>query len=198
MFTTRIWRDAGWYENADGGSGGGESGGGSDGMSLEKLQAELEQTRAALKAANKEAAERRRRLDEIEGAEAKRKEAEQTEAQKLLARAETAEKHLVETQENARRAAIRGAVLLAAAKNDFVDAEDVYKLADLANVSVGEDNTVTGAEEAVKLLAKNKPHLLKQVQGINNINAQNRGTTSAPTIDDIVQRKRANGGYVPL
>lgn len=51
-----------------------------------KTQEELERTREALKKANKEAADRRKRLDELEAAEAKRKEAEMTEAEKTQAR----------------------------------------------------------------------------------------------------------------
>jgi hypothetical protein len=51
-----------------------------------KQQEELERTRTALKAANKEAADRRKRLDELEAAEAKRKEAEMTETEKTQAR----------------------------------------------------------------------------------------------------------------
>ena len=49
----------------------------------EQLKAELETLRKALKEANREAADRRKKLDAIEEAENKRKEAELTEAQKL-------------------------------------------------------------------------------------------------------------------
>ena len=47
---------------------------------------EFDKMQAALKDANKEAATRRKRLDELEAAEAKRKEAEMTEAQKAEAK----------------------------------------------------------------------------------------------------------------
>lgn len=47
---------------------------------------EFDKMQAALKDANKEAAARRKRLDELEAAEAKRKEAEMTEAQKAEAK----------------------------------------------------------------------------------------------------------------
>jgi hypothetical protein len=48
-----------------------------------EMAAELERTRIALKAANKEAAERRKRLEELETAETKRKDSELSELDKL-------------------------------------------------------------------------------------------------------------------
>ena len=48
-----------------------------------EMATELEKTRAALKAANKEAADRRKRLEELETAETKRKESEMSEVDKL-------------------------------------------------------------------------------------------------------------------
>lgn len=47
-----------------------------------EIAAELERTREALKKANREAQERRKRLEELEAAEVKRKEAEMTDAEK--------------------------------------------------------------------------------------------------------------------
>lgn len=52
----------------------------------DELQAELDKARKALKDANKEAAERRKKLEEYEQAEAKRKQAEMTEAERAQAR----------------------------------------------------------------------------------------------------------------
>ena len=51
-----------------------------------KLEAELEKTRKALKDANKEAADRRKRLDELEKAEQERQQAQMSEQEKLQAR----------------------------------------------------------------------------------------------------------------
>lgn len=67
-------------------------------------KAEFDKLQAALKEANREAASRRKRLDELEQAEAKRKEAEMTEAQKLQAALEavTAKAARLE-RENAQR-----------------------------------------------------------------------------------------------
>lgn len=56
-----------------------------------QVAAELEKTREALKKANKEAAERRKRLEELEAAELKRKEAEMTETERVQAKLKTLE-----------------------------------------------------------------------------------------------------------
>lgn len=64
------------------------------------LAAELERTKLALKGANKEAAERRKRLEELEQAETKRKESEMSETDKLkkaLAETETKLKQMERT-----------------------------------------------------------------------------------------------------
>ena len=61
---------------------------------VEVSKAEFGKMQAALKEANKEAAARRKRLEELEAAEAKRKEAEMTEAEKAQKRAQELEAKL--------------------------------------------------------------------------------------------------------
>lgn len=61
---------------------------------VEVSKAEFEKMQAALKEANKEAAARRKRLEELEAAEAKRKEAEMTESEKATKRAQELEAKL--------------------------------------------------------------------------------------------------------
>lgn len=65
-------------------------------VTAEEAIAELERTRAALKEANKEAAARRKRLEELEAAEQKRKEADMSEIDRLKAQHEQATKELGE------------------------------------------------------------------------------------------------------
>ena len=70
-------------------------------------KAEYEKQQAALKEANREAAARRKRLEELEAQEAKRKEAEMTEAEKATKRAQELEAklHAYELSELQRAAA---------------------------------------------------------------------------------------------
>lgn len=78
-------------------------------VTVEQLQAELDRARDALKTANREAAERRKKLDAIEAEETKRKEAEMTEAQKLAKQLEaaTAELQTLKTTDIKRRLAAK-------------------------------------------------------------------------------------------
>jgi hypothetical protein len=114
--------------------------------------AELERMRVALKAANKEAADRRKRLEELEAAEQARKTAEMTELDKARAEAEQARKDIAEARAGARTALIRAAFVAEAAKVGATHPDDVHRLADLAGVDVDESGTVTGVAEAVKSL----------------------------------------------
>lgn len=200
-----LWCDAMLLFAADtGGSGGGDSDdtGGNDGNdetpTVEALQAELAETRKSLKAANREAQERRLKLQEVEDAEKKRKEQEQTEAQKAQARADEAERKLSEALATQQKRTIRHAVELAAGKMNFHDPADAYALADLTDVQIGDDDKVSGVEEALKALVKSKPHLVKQQQSNGDINAGSRGRSTGATVDDLVAQKRRSGQYAPL
>jgi hypothetical protein len=197
----KNWRDAGmFYEAENGGADGGTT---SDGgaMSPEQLQAELERTRAALKTANKEAADRRKKLEEIESNEAKRKESELTEVQKAAKRAEVAESDLKTVKERYRTNAIRNEIKLYAQNAGFVDTEDAIALADLSSVDFDEtSDKVSGAKEAIDALAKAKPHLLKTPErpAAPNINSTGGGPRPPITSEQIIQNKRSSGEYVPF
>jgi len=197
----KNWRDAGMFYEADtSGSGEGTT---SDGgaMSPEQLQAELERTRAALKTANKEAAERRRKLDEVEANEAKRKESELTEVQNAAKRAEDAEKSLQQTKERYRTNAIRNEIKLYAQNAGFVDTNDAIALVDMSGVDFDEaSDKVSGAKEAIDALAKAKPHLLKASERPQapNINSTGGGPRPPITSEQIIQNKRSSGEYVPF
>jgi chromosome segregation ATPase len=79
------------------------------------LAAELERTRAALKQANSEAAERRKRLEALETAEAKKKESELSEVEKLTKRLQEAEAKLSQKEKTEARRAVAEKVGLPAA-----------------------------------------------------------------------------------
>jgi len=201
MLNTNRWRDAITHEQAtDGGAGTGNDGansGNAGEMSAEQLKAELERIRGALKLANSESAARRKKLDEIEAAETKRKEQDLTEAQKVAKRAEEAEAKAKDLEQRYRTTTIRHAVEIAAVKLEFADPSDAYLLADLTGVELDDAGKVQGVDKVLKALAAAKPHLIKRQQA-GDINAQNRGGAQAPTVDELVQRKRASGEYMPL
>lgn len=162
---------------------------------------EVEQLRAALKAANKEAADRRKKLEALEAEDAKRKEAELSESQKAEKRAKEAEAKVLEMEQRWRDGMLRSAVTIAATQAQFYDPEDAYRLADLASLTVNNDGTVTGVDDAIKAMAKAKPHLVKVATTATtppDVNAQNRGQQRTPSLDELVQKKLASGNYTPI
>lgn len=195
------WRDAGIFYEADATGEGTSTTSDGGAMSPEQLQAELERTRAALKTANKEAAERRKKLEEIEANETRRKESELSEVQKAAKRAEEAENSLKQVKERYRINAMRNAIRLAAQNAGFVDTEDAIALADLSSVDFDEtSDKVSGAKEAIDALAKAKPHLLKTPErpAAPNINSTGGGPRPPITSEQIIQNKRSSGEYVPF
>lgn len=116
------------------------------------VQAELEKTRIALKAANKEAAERRKRLEDLESAEQARKTAEMTETDRLKAELEAAKADVAKADARAKDMLIRSAFVAEAAKAGASYPEDVYRLADLSAVDVDDTGKINGVAEAVKAL----------------------------------------------
>ena len=55
---------------------------------------------------------------------------------------------------------IQAETRVAAATMGFVSPEDAYRLADLAEVVVDDDGSVSGVKKALEKLAKDKPYLL--------------------------------------
>lgn len=118
--------------------------------SAKALEAELAAARKALKEANREAADRRKKLEQYEKAEAERLQAEMTELDKAKAEAEQARKDAETARNEARLTLIRSAFVSEAAKQGAAYPEDVYQLADKSGVEVDDSGAVTGVAEAVK------------------------------------------------
>lgn len=114
--------------------------------------AELERTRIALKAANKESADRRKRLEQLEAEETARQQAAMTETDRLKAEIEQAKAEAAKAQAQARETLIRAAFVAEAAKAGVAHPEYAYPLADRSAVDVDDTGAVTGATEAVKAL----------------------------------------------
>jgi hypothetical protein len=129
-------------------------------QTAEEVKAELERVRKALKDANKEAADRRKKLEALEAAEKERADKELTETERL-------QKKLAEIQQQAEQATqlanqrlVRQAIVTQAARLNFADPEDAYDKLKNTQFEI-EGETVTGVEDAVKKLAERSKHLLK-------------------------------------
>lgn len=154
----------------------------------EDVKAELEKVRKALREANKEAADRRKKLDAFEAAEKERQAAQMTELEK--AQAEIAEaKRLAAEAEEARTAAeakaqerlLKAAVIAEASKQGFNDPADAWLLVDRSKIEAGEDDSFKGLDKAIEAVLKAKPYLAK---------AEDRPRIGTP-------RSQPNGGKPP-
>lgn len=178
--------------------GAGDDSASSETLTAEQILAELEQTRLALKKANAEAASNRLKAKKLEDQEAARAAAEMSELEKAQKAKADAEARLEHYQQQAQADKIRYAVEMAATRLKFHYPEDAHLLADLSAVTVGDDGKVSGAEEALKALAKVKPGLVKSEQAAPNINANTSGRQGTPSIDDVKAAKLRSGAYAPL
>ena len=125
------------------------------------VQAELERVRAALKSANKEAADRRKKLDAFEKAEEERKLAAMTELEKVQAALKASEDAREASVRDARAALISHAVHLEAVRANFHRPEDAMAFMGAAEFDVDDDGKVEGVADALKALAKERPYLVK-------------------------------------
>lgn len=139
------------------------------------LKSALDSEREKAKSATAQA----KRLAELEEAEKKRKEAELSETDKVKAEKARLEDELKKAGEALKSISLRHAVEIAAARANFQDPEDAYRLADLSEVEVSEDGKVTGVDKALEALAKKRPYLIK--------------TTKAPETDAEAGGKKKPG-----
>lgn len=119
-----------------------------------ELKAELEAARKALKSANNEAADRRKKLDAYEKAEEERKSAEMTELDKANKAKQQAEDKATAALKTANDRILKAEFIAEAAKHGIKNPGDAYALAiaDGAAVSVDDDGNPVGVAEAVKTL----------------------------------------------
>jgi ATP-dependent Clp protease ATP-binding subunit ClpA len=125
------------------------------------LKAEVESMRKALAAANREAADRRKKLDAYEQAEAARKEAEMSEVEKAVKRANDLQAQLDAERQARRDGALRSAVTVAAIGAGFHNPDDAWAFLPAGAVSLDEGEKAQGVEDALKELVKARPYLIK-------------------------------------
>ena len=111
------------------------------------------------------------KLDAFEAAEEERKKAEMTELDRLKAELATKEttasdlaSKLEALQERIKQDKVRSAFEKVASSKHIGYLEDAFAMANLSAVEIAEDGTVSGVEEAVEELVKNKPYLVTKKQ----------------------------------
>lgn len=117
----------------------------------EELILELDKTRAALKSANRESADRRKRLEELERLEIERKQAEMGELERLKAEQLKWQAEKEATIKASQETMLKAAFLAEAALAGLQHPEDAYLLADKSAVEMT-DSKASGVKEAVQVL----------------------------------------------
>jgi hypothetical protein len=116
----------------------------------------------------------RKRLADFETAEAKKHEAELSEAEKQTKRATELEAQLAATQAAQKEQIVRYEVMLRAASKNVVDPEAAVKLMDLSSLEFDEAGKPINIDKALDALLKQKPYLVKAVEAAApNVNARN-------------------------
>lgn len=131
-------------------------------LTPEQLKAELDKVRKALAMANRESAERRKKLEQLEQAELKRKQAELTEAQRLEAQLHDAQARLKDLEAEHEELRARHLVERVATRLEFQDPADAYALLDLSQVDLDDESAAKSVEGALRSLVKAKPYLVRQ------------------------------------
>lgn len=124
------------------------------GKTVEELRVELEQKNAALTAANREAAERRRELDKLKKAQQEKDDADLSELDKLKKENEQLRAENETIKKKSREVVTRSAFVAEASKAGAAHPEDVFRLADLSTIEVDDEGNVKGVPEVVKALVE--------------------------------------------
>lgn len=166
-------------------------------QTVEQLQAQLAEQAKALKAANRESADRRKRLDDLEAAEKVRVDASLSEIDKLKKQVADAEAESKRVRSQANERLMQAEVFTRAAALNFNDPADAYALIDRSKITIDDAGKVDGADELLAELAKAKPYMLKTGQQVIDTNATRRGTQAGAAItqEEIIRRKKASGEY---
>lgn len=124
---------------------------------------------------------------------AKIKESQLSETEKLTKKLAELEAAKTQAETRARETLIRSAVISEAAKLNFNDPQDAYRLIDVATLTIADSGKVDGVAEAVKTLAESRKYLLKSSNpALSTFNPASSGDGVKET--DAQRRTRIYGG----
>lgn len=174
------------------------AGKGDDKLSYDELELQYLRTQKALRKANREAEQRRLELEEAKAGKKSEKKSDEGNGDEET---EKLKKQLSEANEKSRKRIIKAAVMLEASKLGFHDPNDAFALADLSDIEFDEEkDDVSGVEDALRELAKRKPHLIKTAESSNgqpspkkpdtNAGAKGKGKDGELAIDEEAIRRK--------
>ena len=164
-------------------------------VTVESLQESVKNLEQALRKANKEAEDRRKKLDAYDQEKAAAEAAKLSETDKLKLEKEQAEKKATEAIAKANERLIKAAVMAGA--SNFIDADAAYALVDKSKIEVDDEGEVKGVTEALAELATAKPGLLKGKTN-PNLNVTNSSATNTSGATDKQWADFMNGGPLPI
>jgi alanyl-tRNA synthetase len=173
---------------------------------VEELRAQLARLEAAQKDVNRESAARRKELEQLKSEKAAREESEKTEAQKLADQVTKANAERDAAFARAQDLTLRNAVTIQASKLQFTDPGDALAFIDKSAITVKDDGSVDGLEDALKALAAAKPYLLTTAtRGLAGVQPGHGNQPAGETIEQKRARLRTggetaslSGGYIPF
>ena len=152
--------------------------------STDSLQAELTEVRKALKAANSEAADRRKKLQAFEDAEKKRKESEMSEVERLNAQlAEMVSTH-EQLQKSLQDTKLNAAIDVAAKTLNFINVDEARAHINRDALKLDDEGNWTGVTKALETLAKERPHLIEKKVTMPDTDGTKRNTGKATAQDE--------------
>ena len=131
----------------------------------EQSTPDIEALLKEVKTLRKEAASWRTKLRQAEETEEQRRRSEMTELEKLKADLEAERQARAQAETQRTQQLLRTQVISAAAKAGLNDPEDAVRMLDTSEMTVADDGTVDGLEQALGALLKAKPYLIKSTSG---------------------------------
>ncbi len=124
--------------------------------------------------------------------EKERKKAAMSEAERLKTEKEDAEKRAENAIAEANTRLIRSEVIAQSVELDIVDSEAAYALMEKDDISVEDDGTVKGVKEALKLLIKAKPYLVKKADAspkkTGDDQSKDKGKKPILSMNDLIRK----------
>lgn len=132
----------------------------------EQSTPDIEALLKEVKTLRKEAASWRTKLRAAEEADEQRRRSEMTELEKLKADLEAERQARATAEQQRTQQLLRTQVISAAARAGLNDPEDAVRMLDTSEMTVADDGTVEGLDDALARLLKAKPYLIKSTSGM--------------------------------
>lgn len=161
----------------------------------EQQTPDIDELLKEVKQLRREAASWRTKLRSAEEAEEQRRRSEMTELEALKADLEAERQARAQAETQRTQQLLRTQVISAAAKAGLNDPEDAVRMLDTSEMTVADNGTVEGLEQALAALLKAKPYLIKSTSG--TISPTNPAGGQQRTSDEQLRQELFGGRSKP-